>query len=435
MAAILYYWFNTTNLYNLICRHELQAVLETSAYINKADSRWFYRDLPVLESFEQAANSFNHTSVPDDWFIVICDVCGSTKAIEEGKYKHVNAMGAATIVAVLNVNRTIPIPYVFGGDGASLAIPPCMELGVRQALLGAQSMARDGFGFDLRVGLVSVAKAKQEGHGVALARYSLGPGMTQAALGGLGWDRAERLLKDEKTRHLYEVVAIAELAARADFTGFECRWQPVAARKEHKLAILVQSLSSDGSKQPALYSKVLSKISSIYGDFKETHPLDARHLLTTLSPKELFSEITLKTASLSWAKKLRFVFSLGASQLLARGLFRWGLCFTRVDWSKYRDDVVQNADFRKFDGTLKMVVDGSEQQQRELKDFLEEEFKQANLVYGLHASKQAIVTCLVFSRHEQHCHFIDGSEGGYTMAAKMLKKKIASSRPSLTRYC
>ncbi len=298
-----------------------------------------------------------------------------------------------------------------------------MELGVKRALLGAQAMAREGFGFDLRIGLVPVVKAKDATHSIALARYSLGAEMTQAALSGLGWDRAERLLKDEKTRHLYEIVETSMLTPSADFTGFECRWQPVAARKEHKLAILVQSLSSEGSKQPALYSKVLNKLGSIYGDYHETHPLDARRLMTTLSPKELFSEITLKTDSLPLLKKCSFLLSLCASQLLARFLFRWGLYFSQVDWAKYRDEVVQNADFRKFDGTLKMLVDGSEQQQAELTDFLEEEYKQANLVYGLHASKHAIVTCLVFSRHERHCHFVDGARAVIPWQQRCLKSR------------
>jgi len=31
-----------------------------------------------------------------------------------------------------------------------------------------------------------------------------------------------------------------------------------------------------------------------------------------------------------------------------------------VRWSQYTDDMVENTDFRKFDGMLRMVMDGSE---------------------------------------------------------------------------
>ena len=44
----------------------------------------------------------------------------STRAIAEGRYKDVNMIGAACINAVLNISRKKSVPYVFGGDGATL---------------------------------------------------------------------------------------------------------------------------------------------------------------------------------------------------------------------------------------------------------------------------------------------------------------------------
>jgi hypothetical protein len=55
----------------------------------------FYRDLPVLESFAEAIETARHAQVPGDWWIVIADVMGSTKAIEGGGYKKVNTVGVA----------------------------------------------------------------------------------------------------------------------------------------------------------------------------------------------------------------------------------------------------------------------------------------------------------------------------------------------------
>ena len=39
-------------------------------------------------------------------------------------------------------------------------------------------------------------------------------------------------------------------------------------------------------------------------------------------------------------------------------------------------------------------------------------------------SKEALMTCLVFDRQNQHVHFIDGGDGGYALAAKELKKRM-----------
>jgi len=39
------------------------------------------------------------------------------------------------------------------------------------------------------------------------------------------------------------------------------------------------------------------------------------------------------------------------------------------------------------------------------------------------------MSCYVRDRKDQHVHFVDGSGGGYTQAAGMLKKKIRAMKP------
>ena len=53
----------------------------------------------------------------------MADVVQSTKAIAENRYKAVNMAGAAVIVAVTNALGDREFPFVFGGDGASFAVP------------------------------------------------------------------------------------------------------------------------------------------------------------------------------------------------------------------------------------------------------------------------------------------------------------------------
>ena len=61
--------------------------------------------------------------MPEDWFIGLTDVVGSTRAIENGKYKSVNMAGAAAISAVTNALSHQDCPFVFVGDGVSFAVP------------------------------------------------------------------------------------------------------------------------------------------------------------------------------------------------------------------------------------------------------------------------------------------------------------------------
>jgi hypothetical protein len=46
-------------------------------------------------------------------------------------------------------------------------------------------------------------------------------------------------------------------------------------------------------------------------------------------------------------------------------------------------------------------------------------------VYGVHVSRHALMTCLVFDRFGKQVHFVDGANGGYALAAKQLKQQLA----------
>ncbi len=156
----------------------------------------FYRDLPVLESFAQAIETARHAQVPGDWWIVVADVIGSTKAIEAGAYKKVNTVGVACIAAVVNVDRSVEMPFVFGGDGATFAVPGGLRDRVIPALREAQRLARESFDLRLRVGLVQVSGLLDKGLPVRLAKIRSSPNVTQPTFSGRGWDEVERMVKD-----------------------------------------------------------------------------------------------------------------------------------------------------------------------------------------------------------------------------------------------
>ena len=51
--------------------------------------------------------------------------------------------------------------------------------------------------------------------------------------------------------------------------------------------------------------------------------------------------------------------------------------------------------------------------------------RRRELVYGAHVADRAQMTCLVFDYSGRHLHFIDGANGGLSMAAKALKERVA----------
>ena len=57
---------------------------------------------------------------------------------------------------------------------------------------------------------------------------------------------------------------------------------------------------------------------------------------------------------------------------------------------------------------------------------LQDRAARGELRYGMHVSATALMTCLVGSAvGHDHVHFVDGGDGGYTIAAKGLKLAAA----------
>ena len=144
------------------------------------NSENFYSQLPLLDNFLQITDIGNFFDVPEDWYIVVTDIRGSTQAIEAGKYKEVNLLGACSIVAVLNVAGKTEIPFVFGGDGASLLMGASLLPAAQKALLATQELANTEFDMDLRVGVVPVKVVVAANYPVKIAKFKVSENYSQA---------------------------------------------------------------------------------------------------------------------------------------------------------------------------------------------------------------------------------------------------------------
>jgi hypothetical protein len=110
-----------------------------------------------------------------------------------------------------------------------------------------------------------------------------------------------------------------------------------------------------------------------------------------------------------------------------RYMFARNLDTAAVKWSRYLEELVDNTDFRKFDGALRMVLDASLAQTESLSQWLEAQRTAGALVYGMNKSKHALITCLVESHAGKHVHFVDGSNGGYALAARQMKRQLGKA--------
>lgn len=370
-----------------------------------------------MDRFADLVRADAYAPVPDDWTIVVADVVGSTAAVAAGRYRDVNYVGAGAIAAVLNAVEPADVPFVFGGDGATLLLAPGLRDRALAALMALRADARTRLSLDLRVGAVGVAQARAAGHDVRLARVTVAPGYAQALLSGSGLGWAEAQIKADPARH---EPGVAPAAGDDLYAGLECRWHDVASPRGETVSLLVQAVGrglDPASDTAATYADVLTTIEQIYGPDDAHHPISVDRLRLRALPVAT-SEARLRAPSF-----------VRRAVLVAQGLIgRWLLwrrtATAETDWARYPHLLRAATDVRKFDGALRMVLAGTADQREALETWLEAAFCEGRLAWGLHTSHAAVLTCLVYERMGRQVHFVDGAGGGYTQAAVGFKARL-----------
>ena len=369
-----------------------------------------------MENFSECANLDRYHDVPDDWWVATGDVIDSTGAIERGMYKAVNAAGVACITSIINAVGERDIPFVFGGDGGTALIPNSAKEEVTRALVGVRKMVKKELKLDLRVGLVSVQSLRAANHSVKVARFRLSPQAVLAFFAGDGLEAADRWLKSGKVAILDDHVE-----GEADFTGFECRWNPLPARNDQVVAILIQALNRDDHKRTLLYQDLVERIRELMGGWSNVAPVELSNMSLALTPMGAGAEVMVRYHSKSVFVRILQMMRLWWSTIVTVLWLKLGSRQSSV--RKYFEETVANSDYQKFDGALRMILDLSSEQYAKLRDLLESSYKIGDIFYGLHSSDSALMTCMVFSRTNDHLHFIDGNNGGYAIAADQIKKQ------------
>ncbi len=380
----------------------------------------FYARLPSLTRFSQLVEDAAYTPLPDDWTVVLTDVMGSTEAVKAGRYRDVNYVGAASIAAVLNAADRADLPFVFGGDGATLIVPPVHLGPALRALAALQDHASQRLGLPLRVGAVPLADVRAAGHEIAVARYQVAPEYAQALFQGTGMAWAEDQVKGPETAERY--ASDAEPTDADDpYAGLECRWQDVENPRGETVSLLIEAVGEDRS---AVYREVIGVIEAIYGAGDEARPVSVGQIRLSTSLAKFGPEVRLRhpDAPLRWRLKL------WGLNLIGRFLIRFGIETSETDWDHYPRLFQATTDYRKFDGVLRMVLAGGPRDRQRLEAALEAAYREGRLAYGLHVSDRAVLTCLVYERMGQQVHFVDGAGGGYTNAAVGFKRRLKALR-------
>jgi hypothetical protein len=376
----------------------------------------FYRNLVPFEDFGEVTDAQHFERVPDDWYLVVTDIQNSTRAIRNNKYREVNLIGASAIALAEDVIGTLEFPFSFGGDGATLVLPPDELRELRPRLCGLRALAERRFDLDLRVGAVPVEVVNGSGVKLEVARYQVTPGVTIGIFRGGGTGAAERLVKEGP--ETYRLSAEDPPAVHLD--GLSCRWKPIPSQNDVMLSILVSARSTP---EQRVYRKVIDRIRTIFdGDLRKGNPVNNEGLRYR-TVQECYDDEKRYTSQWSLGYLLRLL-----EIVLAVAIFRWHIPIPFVDAQHYRQALPDHSDYRKFDDMLQLTLDCSERQRRQIEEYLDGLHREGEIFFGCHASPEALMTCFVEQLEDGgHIHFIDGGQGGYSMAAVQLKRQVRQS--------
>jgi hypothetical protein len=379
----------------------------------------FFARLPPLDSPHRAFDDARYRPAPDDWALALTDIVGSTEAVAAGRHKTVNFVAAMAIAAAKNLCAPEPIPFLFGGDGAVLMVPPRRQQAMRQALARVRGTAWRDHGLRLRVGMVPVSALRTQGCDVRVARYEPTPGNSFGVFAGGGVSVLEDAIRGRAWPELGAVADVPELlddGAPVDLSGLSCRWAPLRSQHGKMLTLIIHGAGDAGA--------VFAEVMRLAGQDGDPRPARPETLRAAWPPKDFMLEARARCRGgwLPW-----WTLRVLAETLLAKLVIARGKPVGGFDPQRYRLEIRSNTDFCRHDRTLCFVIDCALPRIDAIRAHVKACAAKQVFDWGMNVSDTALMTCLVTSETEGlHVHFVDGGGGGYTSAARQLKAARAA---------
>lgn len=331
-----------------------------------------------------------------------------------------NLIAAGSLIAVLNIakEKNIEIPFFFSGDGGAVLVPGEIEKDVLMGLIRHNENSNRNFGLNMHIGSLSIQEIIAAGASVKIAKVELGQSFHKALIIGDGLKYAEHKIKLATSRKSKEEFSNYTL----NMAGLECRFdkvKPPGNKNENEIVCYLIE-ACDQKQQAQVYREVLLKIDETYGSIESRNPLSIGRLKLLLSLNKVHNEMEVKFGI--W--KISYFISAFVETLLGLFFFRFNLKLGAFRAHEYLAQLVTNADTLTIDGRITTILSGKTENRRQLVSYLTRKEDEGRLLFGHHHSKESIMTCYIEDRDAKHIHFVDGSDGGYTEAAKTLKQKI-----------
>jgi hypothetical protein len=381
----------------------------------------FYSELPVnkMSVSDLVADRSLFYEVPEDWHVLIADIKNSTQAIKNGKHNEVNLVATGSIIAVLNIvySEKINVPFFFGGDGATILVPSKYLKSAMSALEKHRENTLKNFGFELKIGHISVEEIYRDKIELKIAKAEINDIFNIPVVLGNGLQYAENLIKNEDPLKK-ENFRIDQFPL--NLNGMECKWDKIRPPEESQEVVSL-IVTGCGDQDPSkIFSEVLKAIDEIYGSQLRRKPISIKRLGLKAGFQKINSEMRAKLG--------RFDGSYFLKNLVKVNFGNFYLKNSKAG-KRYLQKLVELTDTLTIDGRINTVITGTSDQRISLISFLDHLEGSNKIKYGLYVSQESVMSCYVRDMGtNDHIHFVDGADGGYTRAANSLKKKAALTK-------
>ena len=355
------------------------------------------------------------TEIPTTWHVVVVDIQNSTQAVANGKHHQVNLTATGAIISVLNLVRkekqATELPYFFGGDGATFIVPTLYLDKIIGTLENYSLHIKRNANLTLRVGHVSVAYLKTEKATLKIAKHQLTQQLSIPFVLGNGLKKAEQIIKDnfeENEPKLFEKDLL-------NLEGMECRWKRIDPNQTQNKVVCLLLDAVNETDQRHLYREIIAQMDALFGTFNSRQPIKSNKLQLNFNILTIWEEMKITLVNQNWF----YLMKNWLSTLI--GKFYLNLS---PNGKQYLQQIGQLSHTFMLDGMINTIFTGSQDKIDLFIDYLNGLEQDKKLIYGIHITHASVMSCYVVDRKTNHCHFVDGTEGGYTSAAKMFKIKL-----------
>ena len=361
------------------------------------------------------ADESDFSELPNTWHVVVVDVKNSTKAVDEGKHHQINLTATGAIISVLNTIRkekkNIEIPYFFGGDGATFIIPTILLNKITLVLENYSLHIKKNIDLILRVGHISITELSEKKAYLKIAKHQLTDQLAIPIILGNGLKKAEEIIKNTFT-------VIEDIHFKKDLLnleGMECRWKEINPRQTQKKVICLLLDTVNENDQRAIYRDVLTKMDTIFGTFNNRQPIKSKNLKLNFSISKIWEEMKVTLAN----NNIKYLLKNWFKTLIGKWYFNMS-----EDGKQYLNQIGQLSHTFMLDGMINTIFTAEQPKIDLFTTYLNQLEKENKIIYGIHITHASVMSCYVLDRKTKHAHFVDGTEGGYTSAAKMFKVKM-----------